>query len=283
MISVYAVLMVGFLVWTCSGPVLSGFHQLLPTGNARVDQFYSVLVLSGVFTPLAILFRNTAARMSETRPFMVTRKKAVTIVDLDRMSEGGINGARAMFPYSNSSGMVQAVLLISGSILVPCATLIISTRTTATFGTSVIGLRSAGNGHMSSDIVMDDYSLNQSTFQAEVVDLYTGQLLASAGLLPSFETNLLNNTLIRNLSLISSTWYSGLLTYRWNAWCEPAPEIKCSVEFDYNGSVATFVSPNGRASPPIAFYELVSAWSDSLDNNGTIVLPNITTYDALEG
>ena len=121
---------------------------------------------------------------------------------------------------------------------------------------------------------------------------------ASAGMLPSFDTDILSNTPTANLSLTNGTRYTGILTYNWEAGCQPAPEIKWkSWNVTVNGTTTYYVnfsSPNGTESFQVGFvYNPVyivwmgnivySPFSQGISTPQRITSPNATTYYAFAG
>jgi hypothetical protein len=285
-IGIYAILIFGLMLWTYTGPSQSSTTRVLRTRDLPVDQLYSGFALSAIFTPLAIILRITAGRMGKIHPFMVARRRGIKIADLDRMSEGGLMSAWTIFRYSLEKGFVQAGLILAGAVLVPLATLMVTTgvHTTSVANIAVIGLPTGPqDAAMTLYIVMGTYNVEPVTFQGEVADLYKGELLAHAGVLPTYD-KILSNTPTSNLTLTNGSWYSGLLTYQWDADCEPAPEIKYTTSVGDSWYNVTFWSPfNSSQSVTNDAWELaIEVWTQGVVND-TIIYPDMTTYYAIAG
>jgi len=302
-LSLYGIVMVSFITWTFKGEVLSRYERVLRTGNIPVDQIYSALALSTLFTPLAILLRNTATRLSRLHPFMVASSKGIQIADLDRMSEGGIKGAITICRYAPDKGLIQIFFLIAGAVVVPCATLIITTGIYVTTGpgTAVVALPLYNPSHSPLGNTLNDsmkgYNIERSSqFATEVADLYKGMLLSAAGVIPVCTPDVLSNTPTPNLPLTNDTFYNGILTYHWNAGCQPAPEIRWN--WTVNRTTDTysvdFSSPDRTKLFSVSFIynPAYVVWMDSLvfspsspliSQSQQIVVPNATTYYAFAG
>lgn len=287
--AVYGISIIGFVVWACLGERVSATERVLRTGaSITVDQFYSGLALSAIFTPLAILIRNTSQRLARIHPFTVAKRKAIGVADLDRISDGGIFGAITMARYSIGKAIMQLGLLFVGATIMPIAALILTTGfyITTVPGSAVIGLPTGGSnftGQVYLYIDLDSAYI-PSFFQQGVSDLFTGQLLGSAGTLPSYD-RVLSNIATTNIPLINDTWYSGILTYYWDAGCEPAPEIGYTTSVgDYTYNV-TFIGPDLMPVRTQDAYELaIDVWmDDELVVTTNNLVPNGTTYYAIAG
>ena len=304
MISLYGIFMAGFISWTFVGKALGGSQRVLETGSIPVNQLYSGLALSIVFTPLAILLRNTAARLQTLHPFMVARSKGIRIADLDRLSEGGIKGAMTICGYSLEKGLVQIGFMIAGAVVVPCATLIITIGNDNRIipSTAVVGLPvldPSGSVWMASSLhnSMNGYDIeSNSTFTTDVADWYKGQLLlgGSAGMIAPYDSYVLSNTPTKNLSLTNGTIHNGILTYHWDAGCQPATEITWNSTVKGTTGYLNISSPDGMkpVSVNFTFNPVYVVWMDrimyspfisEISARQHIVAPNATTYYAIAG
>ena len=285
---IYGIAFVGWMIWTFTGTRVSNSSEwVLRTGRSiPVDQFRSASALSAIFTPLAIILRHAASRLSRIHLFMVAREKRIPGADVDRMSYGGIVGAIVMSRYSPAKGILQLILMFVGAILVPVATLSITTGDSKILvqNSAMIGIPTShgtgGQMNLSAAIIASSGAINLApySFQEEVSDIYKGNLLSSAGiLLGSAFNNPLSSQQTEGLTpLMDETWYDGVLTYNWSAACEAAPEITYNVG---NGQ-GLITSPNGT-SPSFELSAQNSSpvllvWNDGLINATTET--NAVTY-----
>jgi hypothetical protein len=157
--------------------------------------------------------------MNKIHPFMIARGNPIKLADLDKLCEEGILGTATTGSYSLEKGVIQGFLQLSGAILVPIATLILTTGIfiTSSPGTSVVGVptKKAQWGQIPLSITMSTpagYELNPDSFPAAVADLYVGNLLSSAAMLASYD-DVLSNTPTANLFSYGGDlvlWYSDI-------------------------------------------------------------------------
>jgi hypothetical protein len=137
---------------------------VLVTHNTPIDQFYSGLVLSAILAPIALLIRSTGSECSRFHPFAIASTTPITIADFDRMADPGSFAIGVTFKYSIGKAFVRAVLMLSGFLLVPLGTLILTTGsyTPPTRGQSVLPIPTRQGGLAPLHVAMN-YNTNVSS------------------------------------------------------------------------------------------------------------------------
>jgi hypothetical protein len=130
-ISLYTLGSAALTVWVVLGPILKNGKRVLRTGNVKVDQFYSGLALSVLVTPAAITIRRIAHDLALIHPFAVASKAPTLIADLDVMMDPGFFAVTRLMKYSFPAATIQSLLLLSGAIIMPVGTLLVTTDTYA--------------------------------------------------------------------------------------------------------------------------------------------------------
>jgi hypothetical protein len=141
-ILVYGLAGLGVLAWALKCPPLGNGRRVLQTGDLKVDQLLSGLALSAIFAPAGIMVRRVANDLALSHPFAMASRKNVKVADLDRLMEPGLLAVLALAKCSVAFAIVQACLIVAGALIVPVATLLVSTGnyTVPATGIGVVGL-----------------------------------------------------------------------------------------------------------------------------------------------
>src|ERR1700722_2236215 len=105
-VGIYAIAGVGAAVYVlrCARP--SPTSTVLPTGNLKVDSFYSGVALSVLLTPAAIMIRRIAYELALLHPFAIASTHRTDLADLDTLMDPGFSAAFRLFVHAPWGGIV---------------------------------------------------------------------------------------------------------------------------------------------------------------------------------
>jgi hypothetical protein len=291
-IMVYGVASLAIAGWALSCPPLGVGHRVLQTGSLKVDQFYSGLALSVIFTPAGIMIRRLSNDLPLLHPFAVSSRKKVTLSDMDRMTDPGILALVTLGRYSISSSVVQAILMLAGALMVPIGTLLITTDeySAPVRGTGVMGLPTKFGGAMTLSIEAGtDFCPMEPCyptfgqldfFLTGTIDLFQGSLVKQSGVLPTVPSPL-NPGATANLTYEEGVSYDGIITINWDSGCHYTDDILFKEHAEPNAWMFDYVWPNGAKLSNIDVWNGATyIWSD-LDiwrQNGTIPVGGLTYF-----
>ena len=293
---VYAAASVAIVFWTFAGPSLATGKRVLRTGELKVDQFYSGLALSAILAPAGIMIRRISNDLALLHPFALASKRAVRVADLDRMMDPGIKAAATVSKYSFWFAAVQAILIITGALIVPIGTLLVTTGEYAspTKSTAVVGLPTSYTsntmtmsieiGCASSGTCTPTYDLSNDFFMEMSIDMFRGTLISQSGYL-STRPNMLGPIATSNITFEDGVTYGGIVTYGWDSGCEPTDEITYTSEIGPSEWMVNFTFPNGQTSLNNDVWDpflILYSDSDRWVKNNTIPLGG-NTYFAVAG
>jgi hypothetical protein len=290
-VGIYAIAGVGAAVYVlrCARP--SPTSTVLPTGNLKVDSFYSGVALSVLLTPAAIMIRRIAYELALLHPFAIASTHRTDLADLDTLMDPGFSAAFRLFVHAPWAGIVQATLLIVGAVLVPVGTLLVYTGTydQPVSGIAAVGLPTAWNNirimasQMSrtpDDGQGGDFSENGGDFFLDLIqDMFKGSVVRLTGVIPA-SNSVLGPTSTPNLTYVEGVRYHGIVTYTWTSGCNYTDSINFTETSPHpeNEWLYNITFPTG------AVVSNVDAWSSSIfvantsSENGII-----TTYYAVIG
>jgi hypothetical protein len=288
----YTVAAFGVLIWAVSGPPLPGGRRVLRAGSLKVDSFYSGLALSALLTPAAILIRKISKDVGMLHPFALAAQKPVKASDFDRIMDPGPLSLPTIARYSFFRAMVQAVLMLSGALLVPIGTLIVTVGPYAAqnLGLGVVGLpTTGGSGAMTMSISMElgfgDSNTpvygSLDTFLPVLTDSYLGAVVSASGLTSNTPSRL-GPIQTSNLTFDTDVQYNGLVTFEWAANCEYVgdDEIKYTAQAEESAWIVNFTWPDGTMNTSDVWNPAAFFWSDSKKNADGIPIGGGTTYIA---
>ena len=276
LIYTYALAMVGFIVWVLVSPSQGVGMRALRTGNLKVNQFYSGVILSVFFTPAAITIRRIAHDLGLLYPFLVSSRKAVSMKDIDTMMDPGIRATMAMSKYAPLPAVIQSLLLIAGAFLVPIGTLLVTTGVYghAEQGLAVIGLPTFGSGMMTMEAQMGmgifcgDKTVcypeldDEDNFLMNAVAYFEGQLIGQLGVLAT-PPALLGPVTSSNITLEDGFTYTGIVTYEWASNCAPATGVSWSEVTTTDDWSVNFTFPDGSIQGNDVYDGKLFMWSTS--------------------
>ncbi|KAK2681992.1 hypothetical protein RAB80_003785 [Fusarium oxysporum f. sp. vasinfectum] len=248
---------IALLVWTLSGPSLSGARWILRTGSIKVDQLYSGLFLSIVLAPIAIITRRMSNDFGLLHPLAIATSYPVRVTDLVKMADPGLFAVLANFRYSSWRGMMLSFLMLAGAFLVPIGTLTITTGTykpqtlhnstvglPARFSEMVTSTMSHSMGYSGTGQFVPTYGSNDF-FLAMIVDSFKGSIISKRGLVESNPGDIGPASTL-NITFETGVRYGGLVTYHWNSSCEPAKnDIQYSIQREAGVPYVSFTFPDG--------------------------------------
>jgi hypothetical protein len=248
----YNVSAYGALAWAVYGHAIPGQRRVLPTGHTPVNQFYAGIALSAILAPASVLLRLISAELSALHPFAVAARSAISIRDLDLIMDPGPLAIRTMLNYSKWFAAVQFTIMLSGILLVPVGTLILTVADYAPqpLRYAVVGLPALQEGK--------EFALGTAMGGADIsdldrfgpTDLFLPALTAVfVGILTSLPTSLiatpghLGPTASLNITFEQEVRYNGIVTYDWSGGCMPADD---EIELIANQTAGemTFIFPD---------------------------------------
>jgi hypothetical protein len=227
---VYAVATAAAFIVADLGASVNSSQRVLRTGSARVDQFYSGLVLSAVLAPVGLVLRKLGIEISLLHPFAVASSKPISVPDLDRISDPGPLALRSLSRYSWWLATVQSVLMTVGWLLVPVGTLAVATDTfvppTSNYTLVPMALRDGGvstlhgamNSHKGSAGPFVPALDNTDGFLAQATAVFRGNLVLLDYLVPEVPQEI--GTMPQpGITYQPNVTYEDILTYTWTLNC----------------------------------------------------------------
>lgn len=239
-ITIYILAAIFAAVYILFCPLASSGNRVLPIWNTEVNQFYSGLALSFLLTPAAVITRQISHDYALIHPFAIASVQPVSLSDLDTLMDPGLSATLRLFRHAPWTGLIQALLTISGVALVPLGTLMVYTGTYSAplSSSTVVGMPTMYNNMMALYIEMDNL------FLSTAMDMFLGSVISQTGVVPDTSYRL-GPSPTSNLTYDDTKRYSGIVTYTWDAQCSYADDIEYTEEsgdYAWNFNI-TF--PNG--------------------------------------
>ncbi|KAF1996139.1 hypothetical protein P154DRAFT_566303 [Amniculicola lignicola CBS 123094] len=304
----YAAIATAVLVWSLGGdPLPSGGDQrVLRTSAAlKVNQFYSGTAIAAVFTPGAILIRHLSHDFGRMHLFALAARGPVRVGDLDQMMDIGPLSLKTLWRYSKWTAGYQGLLMLTGALLVPVGSLMVTTGLYApkTAGLAVVGMPvafegpqgmpaawmgnlSASMGYDGTEPFVPNYDEND-IFLEMVKTSTRGSIIDQTGIVQEVEAEL-GPISTGNITFQTGVQYNGIVTFKWDAGCENAnDEISYTFGYTQGGSkYVNFTFPDGTKNStmymwggimPIGFL-----WSNATTKNARGFPIGGTTYLAIQ-
>ncbi|KAF2467509.1 uncharacterized protein BDR25DRAFT_63113 [Lindgomyces ingoldianus] len=266
----YSVAILGTVWWAYSGPTHHTWSQrVLPTGNVKVDQFYSGVASVAFMVPAAALISQICLEFGLLHPFSIAHRLPVSAADLDKMIDVGPWSLLTVWKYSRWRALMLGMLMAIGSAIVPVSSLILTTGTHVpqTRHTGVVGLPVhpsnilldmsasmgySGTGPFEPGFKSDDLVLNM------MADTYKGYVVSRKMLL-NMTSNQLGPIPTINMTFTPGVRYDGVVSFLWDSHCEPADDdIKYDISEENGKPRVTFTWPDGTKNE-------TGSWSKSGD------------------
>ncbi|KAF2196972.1 hypothetical protein GQ43DRAFT_497371 [Delitschia confertaspora ATCC 74209] len=241
-----------------SGPSLHGAwsQRVLPTGSIKVDQFYSGIASVGLMVPAAALISQICMQFGLLHPFSIAHRVPVSAADLDRMIDVGPMSLWTVWKYSPWRAGMVGTLMVIGAAIVPVSSLILATgnhapriRHTGVVGIPVVPSNilnmSSSMGYSGLGPFNPQFDSSKDLVLAMIADTYKGYIVSRKMLL-NRTTHQLGPVATLNLTFTPGATYEGVVSFRWEAQCEPAHEdIEYTIGEASGKPKVTFVFPDG--------------------------------------
>ena len=285
-VGTYGFAALGLTIYILRCPKVSAAYRVFPTGNMKVEQFYSGLALSFILAPAAILIRRLGNDLAVLHPFALASKMPIEVADLDLLADPGFGALFRLFRYSMVRASIQAFIMATGAFLVPIGTLLFFTGDYAPSISHIasVGMPTAHQNMMIMSIEMDrEFSDNLGPtfdpidfFLEDVTNLFVGGIIQQTGVLEEVSSQL-GPKATRNLTYDEGVRYTGIVTFEWTSGCHSTRDITYveeTVEYAWYWNI-TF---------PDSSHCSRDAWSSSLCLTNVTDASNITTtYYAIVG
>lgn len=252
----YTLSILAIIGWAYSGPAYSGrFLRVLPTGNVRVDQFYSGVASVSFLVPAAALIDQLYREFGLLHPFSIAHKVPVSAADMDTMIDVGVFSLTAVWKYSRRRAVMQAMLLLIGISVVPVSSLILTTGRYApqTHGQGVVGLPAYPSNLMNLSSTMGRNGSgpfrsrfdDSDFFMTMIADTFRGYVTSRRALLKQIPSEL-GPTATINMTFEPGVRYDGVVSFTWNSGCEAANDDIGYAISENNGHLSVnFTFPDG--------------------------------------
>jgi hypothetical protein len=213
------------------------------------------------------------------------------------MMDPGPFAIRATLPYSIWHATVQAVLMLSGALLVPIGTLLLTTGEYAapTPGYGLVGLPSSSSGIANISSEMAD-PINNSTGSWELnygdendnfiflISEESKATIINKFALLSEPPIYLGPVPTSNITYDTGVTYHGVIGYQWNSGCQPTEAIQYSLTSIGNDNFnITYTFPDGTQNITDTSLPLLFMWSDSKTIGSEGIPAGGTSYFAVAG
>ncbi|KAF4982360.1 hypothetical protein FZEAL_2012 [Fusarium zealandicum] len=262
---VYFAASVFTLVWSYTGALLdndaSKRHVFRTSDKLPVDQLYSGIALSALLAPAGVLVQWIVHDFRRLHLFALTTQRPVRIRDLDEIGDNfSIFTLRTVARYSWWYGLMQSVLILTRTLLVPVGTLILTVgpHTVLRPGTGVVGLPLSPAAAALGNITALSYTMggngdssfrpslaDNDTFLSQSVYTFVGNLVSQSALV-NVDSGLLGPVPTHNLTFQPNTTYDQLVFFRWDAHCEPATEVSYTSYEKGENTTYNFTMPDGH-------------------------------------
>jgi hypothetical protein len=285
-VGTYGFAALGLTIYILRCAKVGSAYRVLPTGNMKVEQFYSGLALSFILAPAAILIRRLASDLAVLHPFALASKMPIEIGDLDLLADPGLWALFPLFRYSMIRGFIQAFVMAAGAFLVPVGTLLLFTGTysRATPHIKSVGLPTAYNNMMIMSIEMNRHGTDKQgpTFESidfflqDVTNLFVGGILQQTGVLEKVGPRL-GPVATTNLTYEEGVRYEGVVAFEWTSGCRETEDITYVEQTEQYAWMWNITLPDGSMCHQ-------DAWESALClTNVTDVANTTTTYYAIVG
>lgn len=283
-LSIYLAASVAAVAWSYTGALLdddASKRRVFRTGNkVPVNQLYSGIALSALLAPAGVLVQWVVHEFRRLHLFALAAQRPVRVRDLDELSDNfSIWTMRTVARYSWWYGLMQSVLILTRTLLVPVGTLILTVGpyTHSKTGHGVVGLPLSRAGASTANITALSTAMGGSeangfrpsfakndTFLSQVVYTFVGNLVSQSALV-NIDSGTLGPVPTHNLTFEKNTTYDGLVFFRWDAGCEAATEVSYSSMQHGGNTTYNFTLPGGH----VESLELMSSQRIRLWNNVT--------------
>lgn len=289
-LALYALAIFAVLGWAFSGPTYTAWSiRVLPTGNVKVDQFYAGIASVGFLVPAAALISQVCLEFGLLHPFSIAHTVPVSAADLDKMIDTGPFALMTVWKYSRRRALMQALLMLIGTVMVPVSSLILSTGGYApqthhhdvvgspTYPSNLLSMSAnmgySGSGEFTNRFDDKDFVLTM------ISDTYKGYVISRRGLL-NIAPNELGPVSTINMTFSPGVRYDGVVSFNWTSGCEAANDEITYTIANQGGDVhVNFTFPDGTVeqSQPgdLPFY----MWTNATRSSSGIPLGG-TTYIA---
>ncbi|ORY08866.1 hypothetical protein BCR34DRAFT_569356 [Clohesyomyces aquaticus] len=291
LVFLYSVAILGIVGWAHSGPTHRVWSQrVLPTGNLKVDQFYSGIASVAFMVPAAALISQICIEFGLLHPFSIAHRRPVRAADLDKMIDVGPWSLITVWKYSRWRAIMLGTLMAIGAAIVPVSSLILTTGTYAphTRHTGVIGLpvspstplldMSASMGYKGSGPFSPEFGTDDLVLQM-MADTYKG-LVVSRKMLLNMTDNQLGPIATINLTFVPGARYDGVVSFNWEPNCEAAnDDIGYEISDNPGKPQVSFIWPDGTRNDTGSWSCPIYLWSDAAKTKSGIPRGG-TTYVA---
>jgi hypothetical protein len=238
---IYTLISLALLIWMESGSDVGDGRRVLRTRPMTVNQFYSGLALSAILTPAAVVIRKLSQEFTKIHPFALTSRKPVLTSNINKIFNPGLLDLPFLWRCSKWVAVVQTVLMLGGTLLVPLGTLIITTGVYApqSNGTGVVGVPTMANGQISTKNLFDglfpgdDYASNTAAM------LVICMIISNMGVLGK-TSPVLGPVATVNITFETGVRYDNLIAFTWEAGCESA-EADINFMLDQEDADITYI------------------------------------------
>lgn len=285
-VAAYGFAALGLTIYILRCAKVGSAYRVLPTGNLKVEQFYSGLALSFILAPAAILIRRLASDLAALHPFALASKTPVEVGDLDLLADPGLWALFPLFRYSIVRAFIQAFVMAAGAFLVPIGTLLLFTGTYSHSArhTAFVGLPTAYEHMMRMSIEMNRLDTDNlgPTFEAfdsflqDVENLFVGGIIQQTGVLEEVSP-FLGPKATSNLTYEEGVRYEGLIAFGWTSGCRMTEDITYVEKTEQYVWMWNITLPDGSVCHEDA-WESASCLTNITDATNTT-----TTYYAIVG
>ncbi|KAM5350332.1 hypothetical protein ACJ41O_006837 [Fusarium nematophilum] len=261
---IYLVAAIFSVAWSYTGALLdndASKRRVFRTGeNIPVDQLYSGLALSLLLAPAGVLVQWVVHEFRRLHLFALATQRPIRVSDLDEIGDNfSIWTMRTVARYSWWYGLMQTVLILTRTLLVPVGTLILTVGPYSYLrpGQGVVGLPLSRADAAASNITalstamggnQQDFqpSLSRNdTFLSQSVYTFVGNLVSQSALV-NVDSGVLGPVPTHNLTFQGNTTYHGLIFFEWDAHCEAATEVSYTSRQRGDNTTYNFTLPDGH-------------------------------------
>lgn len=306
-ILLYAAIAIATLLWSLGGDPISsgrGRHVLRTSAALKIDQFYSGIALAALLTPGAMLIRHLSDDFGRLHLFALAARGPVRVGDFDRMMDFGPLALWTLWRYSKSTAGYQGLLMLTGALLVPVGSLIVTTGSYApkTAGLAVVGMPvafqapeglpawmgnlSAAMGYDGTEPFVPSYDEND-VFLEMVIASMRGSIIDQTGMVRDVSAEL-GPISTANITFQTGVQYNGIVTLEWDGGCVNAEnEISYTFGYAQDGSkYVNFTFPDGTKNGTMDMREIALPasflWSNATAKTAIGIPIGGTTYLATE-
>ncbi|KAI8663020.1 hypothetical protein NCS56_01107300 [Fusarium sp. Ph1] len=252
------------VAWSYTGALLdndaSKRRVFRTSERLPVDQLYSGLALSALLAPAGVVVQWVVHDFRRLHLFALTTQMPVRIRDLDEIGDNfSVWTLRTVARYSWWYGLMQTVLILTRTLLVPVGTLSLTVGPYTHYeeGTGVIGLPLAPADAAANNITSLSTAMGTSngtefrpslakndTFLTQAVYTFVGNLVSQSALV-NVDSGILGPVPTHNLTFQANTTYDGLVYFHWDAHCEAADEVTYKSHQSGSNTTYNFTLPDG--------------------------------------